>query len=175
MFVQEQAAFGLQCQVVVGRDDVGRRLWKQVGSRFADDVLSRQAVALLGHFVDEKIAALAGILHRDLRRYVIDDLEQKRVIPVALPLQLPPFGNVLQRRNPTTLRQRPIDGLNLQSVPGFDDVGGDFVCSDILQGTVEQNCSTSPTNDPVSFRWRMMSRKWIPGATVCGDRLYMSM
>src|SRR5262249_10886789 len=93
MLVLEQAA-GSERLLVVGVDDVDGTLREQVGSGFADDLLARHAKLFGSDAVGEQITAVARILHRDLRRYVVEDLTQEGIVAVALLLEPLPLGDV---------------------------------------------------------------------------------
>src|SRR5215468_9568267 len=108
VLVLEQAA-GSKRLLVVGVDDVDGMLREQVGSSFADDLLARHAELFGGDAVGEQIAAVARILHGNLRRYVVEDLTQEGVVAVALLLEPLPLGDVLHGRNPSAPRQRLVD------------------------------------------------------------------
>ena len=83
VLVQEQTVGGLQRLVIVRGDDIGGRLRKQIDGRLADDGIARQAELSLGHPVDQHVAAIAHVLHGDLRRDVVDDLTQECIVAVA--------------------------------------------------------------------------------------------
>src|SRR5579872_7008186 len=106
MLVEEESRLRLERSFVVSRDDVGGCLRENVDSCLADDLAARQAELGLGHAIDKKITTVARIFHRNLGRYVIDDLEKESVIPVAFLLEFPPLGDILHRRNPAALCQR---------------------------------------------------------------------
>ena len=176
MLVQEQAVGGLQRLVVVGGDRVGDGLRKQVEG-VLPTIASRDSAELgLGHAVDQHVAAVAHILHRDLRRDVIDDLAQEGVVAVAFLFEVAALGDVLDRRDPSALRQRLVDDRDRSVRPAISMMRVvDLALRDVAHDRLEQNSSTSPSKDPVSLRCWIRSRKWQPGFTTSVDRSYMSM
>ena len=148
---------------------LGDRLRKQIGGGLADDGIVRQSELGLGHPVDQHIAAVAHVLDRDLRRDVIDDLAQERVVAVALLFEDAALGDVLDGRDPAALRQRLVDDLDDRPSAAFRSRTVTLPCA-TFRRTVEQNSSTSPSNDPVSLRCWIRSRKWQPGFTTSVDR-----
>src|SRR3954464_9462104 len=121
MFVDEEAIGLRKCLVVTGRQPHGRGLWKQVESGAADDGIARQAILPLGDLVDEHIAAVADVLHRDPRRDVVDDFAKERAIAVAFPLQLALPGDVFDGLDPAALKERLVDHMIGAAAPGFED------------------------------------------------------
>src|SRR5262249_19114227 len=128
VLVLEQAA-GSKRLLVVGVDDVDGMLREQVGGSFADDLLARHAELFGSDAVGEQITAIARILHRDLRRYVIEDLTEEGVVAVALLLEPLPLGDVLHGRNPSAPRQRLVDDVEGPAVLRIDDRRRDLAAS----------------------------------------------
>lgn len=111
MFVLEQSAGGLQRSAVVLGDESGGFFRVKIEGGLADDDFARLAELLLGGPVDQQILPRSGVLHRDLRGDVIDDLAQEGVVAVALLFQVAALGNVFDRGDPSTLRERGVDDL----------------------------------------------------------------
>ncbi|OIQ65009.1 hypothetical protein GALL_534360 [mine drainage metagenome] len=130
MLIQRQAVGGPQRLVVVPCDSLGQIPRKQIDCGLADDGIVRQADMNFGHPIDQHITAISRIFHRDLRWYVVDNLTQERIIPVAFLFEVSSLRYVLHCRDPAALRQRPNDDLNRASVSGFKDTVTDFTLCD---------------------------------------------
>ncbi len=133
VLVQRQAVDGSQRLVVIPCDYLGKCLREYIEGGLADDGIVRQADMDLGHPIDQHVTAIARIFHGDLRRYVVDDLTQEGIVPVAFLFEVSALRYVFHRRNPATLRQRPIDDLNRTSVSGFEDTVSNFSLRDVGQ------------------------------------------
>ena len=108
-YVQEQAVGAGQGLFVVRGEFVGDLFRKQIERGPADDFLARQPELGLGHPIGQDVTAIAQVLDGDLRRDVIDDLAQERIIAVALLLQVLALRGVFDRGDPSALRQRLVD------------------------------------------------------------------
>ncbi len=109
MLILEQAVGGLQRLLLVGQDNVGTGLRKQVDCGPADDAVARNSELSLGDAVDQQVAAIVYVLHRDLRRNMIDDLAQEGLVAVAFLFEFAAFGDVFHGGDPTAMRQRLAD------------------------------------------------------------------
>src|SRR5207245_895048 len=96
----------------------------------ANDVFTRLAELLLSGPVDQQISPRLSILHRDLRRDVIDDLAQEHVVAVAFLLQIATLGDVFDRGYPSALRERSVDDLESAAVGQLMDPRGDRAFGD---------------------------------------------
>ena len=132
-YVQEQAFGTLQGFFIVGGDGIGGRLGVQIGRRLADNIVARQPELSLGDPIDQHVSAIAHVLHGDLGRNVIDNLPQEAVVAITLLLDMPPLGDVFDRRHPPAMRQGLVDDVKRTSVRGFHDGMGYFSLCEVLQ------------------------------------------
>ena len=86
---------------------------------------------LLGDPVDQQIAAVAGVLHRDLRGDVIDDLAQEGVVAVALLLEIAPLGDILDGGDPSALRRAAVLTIWNARPSAIDSSCGDLAFGDV--------------------------------------------
>ena len=132
VLVADQTVGALQGHFIVPGDDIGRFFREQIDSRLADDIIVRHAELSLGYPVGQHIAAIAHVLHGNLRRDVVDDLAQECGVAVALLFDMPTLRDVFDRGDPSALRQRLVDDLKRASVGTFHDAAGDLSGSDVL-------------------------------------------
>ncbi len=116
---------------VVPGDDVGGRLRKQIGRRFADDGVVRQPELSLGHPVGQYVVAVAHVLHGNLRRNVVDDLTQESGVAVAFVFEVPLLRNIFDRRDPSALCHGVVDDLKRPSIRTLHDGMRDFTLCDV--------------------------------------------
>src|SRR5205814_547618 len=101
--------------------------------RLADNIVARQPELSLGDPIDQHVSAIAHVLYGDLGRNVIDNLPQEAVVAITLLLDMPPLGDVFDRRHPPAMRQGLVDDVKRTSVRGFHDGMGYFSLCDVLQ------------------------------------------
>ena len=136
MLVDEQALFCPQRFVVLGGYSCGELRMEQFGSRFADDAVAREPELGFGHRIDQHVAAISRILHRDLCRDVVDDLAQERMVAVALLLEIAALGDVFDRGDPAAMRQGLVDDRERASVAAFHDAAVDLALRDITHDRI---------------------------------------
>src|SRR5437763_1836715 len=111
-----------------------RELLAAAGSlQFLFDSFARQPELSLGDPIDQHVSAIAHVLYGDLGRNVIDNLPQEAVVAITLLLDMPPLGDVFDRRHPSAMRQGLVDDVKRTSVRGFHDGMGYFSVCDVLQ------------------------------------------
>ena len=138
MFVDEDRLVRLLRQVVVRGNPLGQMGWKQVVGRLADNIVARRAELLLGDGIDQHVAPVMGVLHRDLRRDVIDDLAQESVVAVAFLLELSLLGDVLDGCDPAARGQRLVDDDVGSSVRGLHDGAVDLAFRDAAHDRIAE-------------------------------------
>src|SRR5262249_34224178 len=83
---------------VCSREQFRGLLREQVPRSSPDDTVARYPPQHLGGAVDQHIALLAGVAHEDRARDILDDGVQELAAAVALLLEAPPVGHVVDDR-----------------------------------------------------------------------------